>query len=124
MIWRKLIMDKANNIGYCCGVCGKSYGDVESRSKCEQICIKRKIEEAKRAAEAKKKEEQAARKAEVDKAYEQAHKLDEEATKAYQHAYALATAYAEDYGTYSYIDNIAPHNSNYLSKKIADFFLP
>lgn len=115
---------QTNDKPWKCGICGSAFKTIKERMSCETACIKKMEEEAKRLAEAKKKEEQAARKAEVDKAYKQAHKLDEEATNAYQHAYALATAYAEDYGTYSCIGNIAPHNSNYLSKKITDFFMP
>lgn len=75
---------------YKCGICGKEFGNVLDRAKCEIACSERAEEEARKAAEAKKKEEQQLRKAAVDEALEHLHKL--------------VTAYVKDYGHYEYSD--------------------
>lgn len=73
---------------YTCALCGKSYGSIIERAKCEQKCYAKQQEEEKKAAEAKKKEEQKARHDEV--------------TKAIDGACALLNRYVKDYGHYSY----------------------
>lgn len=82
-----------NNKMYCkpayrCGICGAEYATVAERMKCEQACLRKQEEDAKKAAEEKKKNEQITRKAEVDAAME--------------HAYQLQRAYIKDYGSYSF----------------------
>lgn len=82
-----------NNKMYCkpayrCGICGAEYDTVAERMKCEQACIKKQEENAKRLAEEKKKAEQKTRHAEV--------------TKAIDDACNLLDKYMKDYGTYNY----------------------
>lgn len=73
---------------YTCGICGKEYPTVAERMKCEQACIKKQEENAKRLAEEKKKAEQKTRHAEV--------------TKAIDDAYDLLDQYIKDYRVYNY----------------------
>ena len=78
---------------YKCGICNKSYDNVEDRMKCECKCY----DERKAAEEEKKKleleESKKERKAEVDAAY--------------RNYLELRSAYLKDYGhyTYSFITN-------------------
>lgn len=95
-----------NNKMYCkpayrCGICGAEYATVAERMKCEQACLRKQEEDAKRLAEEKKKAEQEARHAEV--------------TKAIDDAYSLLNMYIKDYGMYRYngenlnvLDDILP----------------
>ena len=73
---------------YKCGICGKEYPTIAERMKCEQTCLRKQEEDAKRLAEEKKKVEQDARRAEV--------------TNAIDNAYDLLEKYMKDYGTYNY----------------------
>lgn len=73
---------------YTCGICGKEWRTVAERMKCEQACIKKQEEDAKRLAEEQKKAEQNARHTEV--------------TKAIDNAYNLLDKYMKDYGMYNY----------------------
>ena len=86
---------------YKCGICGKEYSTIAERMKCEQTCLRKQEEDAKRLAEEKKKVEQDARRAEV--------------TKAIDDAYNHLEKYMKDYGTYNYngknlsiLDDILP----------------
>lgn len=85
-------MENINKIcckpAYKCGICGAEYSTVTERMKCEQACIKKQEEEAKRLAEEAKKAEQDARHTEV--------------TKAIDNAYNLLDKYMKDYGMYNY----------------------
>ena len=73
---------------YKCAICGKVYDNVQDRMNCEMACLKKKQEEEKAAAEAKKKAERDARCAEVSKALD--------------NAYKLMNDYIKDYGSYQY----------------------
>lgn len=73
---------------YLCAICGAKYYTIAERAACEQACIKKQEENAKRLAEEKKKAEQKTRKDEVDQAME--------------HAYQLQRKYIKDYGSYSF----------------------
>ena len=55
-----------------CGICGKEYENVMDRAHCELTCGKKREEEVKKAAEAKKEAERKARHAEVEKLLHQA----------------------------------------------------
>lgn len=84
---------RTNKLTYKCGVCGRYYNDIKSRMECEQACIKRQEDDAKKLAEEAKKIEQERRKNEVDAAIEDARKLKD--------------AYIKDYGSYEF-----KHTSN------------
>ncbi len=73
---------------YKCGICGKEYSTIAERSNCEQTCLKKQEEEAKKAAERKKAAEYEARKREVDMAFD--------------HAYELKEKFLKDYDSYTY----------------------
>lgn len=60
---------------YNCGICGEVYDSIPERVKCEQACLKKQEEEAKKAAEAKKNAEKNVRKKEVMAAIENANEL-------------------------------------------------
>lgn len=77
---------------YRCGVCGKCYEDIESRSKCEMSCLKKREEEEKKIAAEKKAAEKKIRKEAVDEAV--------------ANAFRLVNAYIEDYGPYEYDTNV------------------
>lgn len=85
-------MEKTNNMyaqpKFKCGICGKIYDDIKSRSTCEAACLKKQEEEAKKVAEAKKKAERADRHAKV--------------TSLIDTAYAALKDYEKDYGPFSY----------------------
>lgn len=61
-----------NEPTYKCGICGKEYNSIASRSKCETACVAQKIEEDRKAKEAKKKAEQTADFAEASAALDNA----------------------------------------------------
>ena len=73
---------------YKCAVCGEVYGSIAQRMNCEQTCLKKQEEEARKAAEAKKAAEYKARV--------------EEANMAFDKAYELKDKLVEDYGSYTY----------------------
>lgn len=73
---------------YKCGLCGAVHDDVVSRAHCKIYCNNKRVEEEKKAAEAKKKEEYNARIEEVNMAFEK--------------AYELRNKFVEDYGSYKY----------------------
>ena len=87
-------MEEKNNFyyrpAYKCGICGSEFASVQERMNCEMACVKKQIEEEKKATELKKKEEQKARKAEVDEAFKNLQRLFAE--------------YVKDYGHYEYCD--------------------
>lgn len=62
---------------YACAICGNTYDEIEDRTYCESICMKRKKDEMKKVAEAKRLEEYEARAAEVDAAIDHALELRE-----------------------------------------------
>jgi hypothetical protein len=73
---------------YKCAVCGEVYDSIAQRVNCEQTCLKKQEEEARKAEEAKKEIEYAARKAKVDQAYET--------------FVELRNQFVKDYGPYEY----------------------
>lgn len=77
---------------YKCAVCGEVYDSIAQRMNCEQACLKKQEEEARKAAEAKKQAEYNDRKAEVDAAFD--------------HAYDLKEKFLMDYGSYIYSKTI------------------
>lgn len=103
-----------NNTFYCrpaykCGVCGAEYPTVAERMKCEQACIKKQEEDAKRLAEEKKKAEQKTRHAEV--------------TKAIENTYDLLDRYMKDYGRYNYDGKILRTFDDILPSKFLHHLL-
>ena len=72
---------------YKCAICDSTYENVSDRMKCEQACLNKQAEEAKKAAELKKKAEQETRHKEVVDAYNNFHDL--------------LKKYTKDYGTFS-----------------------
>ena len=68
---------------YKCAVCDGVYDSIAQRMHCEQACLKKQEEEAKKAAEAKKQAEYNARVEEVNKAFDHAYKLRDEFIKDY-----------------------------------------
>jgi hypothetical protein len=75
---------------YKCAICGEVYETISKRMNCEQACLKKQEEEARKAAERKKEAEYAERKAKVDKAYETFIKLRDQ--------------FVKDYGSYEYCE--------------------
>ena len=73
---------------YKCGVCGTIYDSIAERSKCEQACVKKQEEEAKKAALAKKNAEK-----EADYT---------EASAALDNALALVNKCVEKHGVFKY----------------------
>lgn len=73
---------------YKCAVCGEVYDSIAQRMNCEQVCLKKKEEEERKAAEAKKAAEYDARVAEVNAAFD--------------HAYELQDKLVADYGVHHY----------------------
>ena len=73
---------------YKCALCGEVYETISKRMHCEQTCLKKQEEEARKAAETKKEIEYAARKAEVDMAYEK--------------YVELRNKFVKDYSSYEY----------------------
>ena len=103
-----------NNTFYCrpaykCGICGAEYPTVAERMMCEQACIKKQEEDAKRLAEEKKKAEQDTRRAEV--------------TQAIDNACNLLNKYMEDYGRYNYDGKNLSAFDDILSSKFLHHFL-
>ena len=94
---------------YKCGICGAEYPTVAERMKCEQACIKKQEEDAKRLAEEKKKAEQDARRAEV--------------TQAIDNAFNLLNKYMKDYGRYSYNGKILSSFDDTLPSEFLHHFL-
>lgn len=76
------------NKEYKCAMCGTWHTDIVSRAKCEIACTEKKVEEERKAAEAKKEAEYSTRKEEVDAAYEK--------------YIELRNKFAKDYGSYEY----------------------
>lgn len=68
---------------YKCAVCGGVYDSIAQRMNCEQACLKKQEEEAKKAAERKRAAEYEARKREVDIAFDRAYELKEKFLKDY-----------------------------------------
>lgn len=96
---------------YKCGICGEVYDSIPERVKCEQSCLKKQEEEAKKAAEAKKNAEKNVRKKEVQDAIENANKL--------------LTNFVKDYGSYElYCDASKDNDEKYFwpSKLLHDWF--
>lgn len=105
---------ECNNQMYCkpayrCGICGAEYPTVAERMKCEQACIKKQEENAKRLAEEKKKAEQDARHTEV--------------TKAIDNACNLLDKYMKDYGMYNYNGKSLNDLDDILPSKFLHYFL-
>ena len=103
-----------NNKMYCkptyqCGVCGAKYGTIAERAACEQACIKKQEEDAKRLAEEKKKAEQDTRRAEV--------------TQAIDNACNLLNKYMTDYGIYNYDGKNLSTFDDILPSKLLHHFL-
>lgn len=78
---------------YKCAVCGEVYDSIAQRMNCEQVCLKKKEEEERKAAELKKEAEYADRKAEVDAAFDKAYELKDE--------------FVQDYGRYTYNKSVS-----------------
>ena len=78
---------------YKCAVCGEVYDSIAQRMNCENTCLKRQEEEARKAAELKKEAEYATRKAEVDAAFD--------------HAYELRDKFLNDYDSYTYSKTVS-----------------
>ena len=85
---------------YKCGICGKEYPSIAERMKCEQACLRKQEEDAKKAAEAKKNAEKNTRKDEV--------------TQAIEYASELLNKYISDYGAYSYDGKKLNDTSDYF----------
>ena len=73
---------------YKCAVCGGVYDSIAQRMNCEQTCLKKQEEEAKKVAERRKAAEYEARKREVDEAFNRAYELKEK--------------FLNDYDSYTY----------------------
>lgn len=73
---------------YKCAICGEVYDSIAQRMNCEQTCLKRQEEEARKAAGAKKAAEYDVRVAEVKMAFNK--------------AYDLKNKLVADYGEYVY----------------------
>ena len=73
---------------YKCAICGEVYDSIAQRMNCEQACLKKQEEEARKAAEAKKAAEYEARIEEVNMAFKK--------------AYELRDKFVEDYGEFKY----------------------
>lgn len=93
---------------YKCGVCGNTYESIAERMNCEQACLKKQEEEAKKAAEAKKNAEKDVRKAEVHQAI--------------KNASDLIHDYIEDYGYFDYRDNCGGASSFNAYSPLYKFF--
>ena len=93
---------------YKCAVCDSVYESISERMKCEQTCLKRQEEEAKKAAELKKQQEHAARKADADAK-----------VKA---ALEAVNAYTKDYGFYTYGGDVSNMIDAFPSKLLHYFF--
>lgn len=78
---------------YKCAVCGGVYDSIAQRMNCEQACLKKQEEEARKAAEAKKTAEYEVRVAEVNAAFDKAYKLRDKLVA--------------DYGKYKYQRNVS-----------------
>lgn len=78
---------------YKCAVCGGVYDSIAQRMNCEQACLKKQEEEAKKAAERKRAAEYEARKREVDIAFD--------------HAYELKEKFLKDYDSYTYSKSVS-----------------
>lgn len=105
-------MENLNNIygklQYKCGICGSVYDSIESRMECEQSCIKKQKEAAKKAELAKLKAEKEARKEELDKAI--------------KHAAKLLEAWNKDYGFYHMIETNMNTSDAFWLSKLNEFF--
>lgn len=88
---------------YKCGICDTVYESVAERSKCEQACVKKQIEEEKRAAEARKNAEREACYA--------------EASAALENALVLVNKCVEKYGVFKYSGSMTD-----LERLNMDFF--
>ena len=84
-----------DNREYKCAVCNTWHKDIVSRARCEIACTEKKVEEERKAAEAKKTAEQKLRKEAVDDAIKRAAKLQSD--------------YVKDYGHYEYEGEIIPN---------------
>ena len=71
-----------------CGICDNVYDSIEKRSSCEQACLRKQVEEAKKEEEKRKVKEREVRYVEVCDAINKANKLQNE--------------YLKDYGYFAY----------------------
>ena len=91
---------------YKCGICGNAYDSVQKRMNCEMACVKKQMEEEKKAAAEKKMAEKKTRKEAVDKAVNV--------------AVRLMAEYIRDYGPYEYDENTM--NGYALPNKLWKYF--
>lgn len=105
-------MENLNNIygklQYKCGICGNVYDSIEDRMKCEQACIHKKKEAAKKAEAEKLIKEKEARKKELDEAL--------------KHAGKLLKAWNKDYGYYHTIEPVLNTSDAFWLSKLNEFF--
>ena len=93
---------------YKCAICDTVHETVSARMKCEQTCLKRQEEEAKKAAELKKQQEHAARKSDADAKVKAA--ID------------AVSAYTKDYGFYTYDGDVTNMISDIIPSKLLHYF--
>lgn len=93
---------------YKCAICDSVYESVSERMKCEQKCIRKQEEEAKKAAELKKQQEYATRKADTDAKVKAA--ID------------AVSAYTKDYGFYTYDGDITNMIGDIVPSKLLHYF--
>lgn len=74
---------------YKCGICGAVYNSIEERMNCEQACIIKQKEAAKKAEAEKLRKEKETRKKELDEAIKHAAKLLEAWHKDYDNFYRI-----------------------------------
>ena len=91
---------------YKCGICGNTYDFVQDRMNCEMACVKKQMEEKKKAEAEKKIAEKKMRKEAVDEAV--------------INAIRLINAFSKDYGSYEYGDGII--NDCILPSRIWHYF--
>lgn len=98
---------------YKCAVCGEVYDSIAQRMNCEQTCLKKKEEEERKAAEAKKNAE---RKADF-----------EEASSAIDNALRLVNKCVEKHGTFKYdgelLNNLETLKVDFLPSKLLHYFM-
>ena len=98
---------------YKCAICGEVYDSIAQRLNCEQTCLKKQEEEARKAAEAKKNAE---RNADF-----------EEASSAIDNAWDLVNKCVEKYGTFKYngklTNSLEPLKVDFLPSKLFSYFM-
>jgi hypothetical protein len=102
------VLSMENVTYYKCAVCGSTYGSIANRAVCERACLKKKEEDERKAAEAKKAAEYEARVEEVNQAFEK--------------AYELRDKLVEDYGEYHYQHSIGNLKLDTLSNVFESLF--